>query len=174
MSKLNKIFLAVIVALLVTAVCEVIFIFVYKPTQSIPVPQALVVTNPSPTPIQNPAITNYMVDYLKTIRYWTNETYTYTEEVSGTISSIILPAPANNNILTIYLQGVKGKAVTQYNVMPPLSQSIKAYDFINGTQTPIKLTELSAGNQIMITAIYDMHTSNGKMPNNVEIERFLK
>lgn len=162
-----------IIALLFTALAEVVFLFVYKPTQTVPTPpQAL--TAPTPTPIQNPAVTNYMIDYLKTAHYWTNSTYTFTQNVTGIVSSVDLPTQANNNVLTIHLEGVKGKEVTQYDIMPPLSQSVKVYDLTNGVQTPIKLSDLSSGNSIIITATYDMHTSDGKMPDSVEIQRFLK
>lgn len=151
MSKLNKIFLAVIIALLVTAVAEVIFIFVYKPIQTISVPTALQ-TLPSSTPLASPAINPKFLSGLGKMTKLQNETLTLTTQFTGTISSIIIDPTNINSYLTIRLNTgiVYGYNTNEFN------NELKFYKIVSGTEIPIKVSDLSKGDNIMIQNSYNL------------------
>lgn len=155
MSKLNKIFLAVIVALLVTAVCEVVFIFVYKPTQTIPTPQ---ISQVSPTPSPNPtnlAISPSFINYISGITAYQNQTVTLEIQISAKIQSIIYNKKNPNVYYSIHLvkngtNSVHGIAFSQDQV-----NNIKVFAAYPTKQVPLSLSDLRAGDNISVISDYD-------------------
>lgn len=173
MSKLNKIFLAVIIALLVTAVAEVIFIFVYKPVQSIPNPPTATAIIPTSTPFlplpNNPAINPGFMSAMKTWLYFPNQSVTVTDSITGTIASITPPSAQNNRYI-IKLQGIKGKELTQLNVSPQdLADGVVLVFRVDtsGNNIPTQFQSLAVGQNIIFNQIYNAYTS--KDDNNPQI-----
>ncbi len=182
MSKLNKIFLAIIVALLFTALAEVVFIFVYKPTQTIPVPQTVLTTS-SPTPVPEKKAINET--FLSTISGWPaypNERTTLTNDITGTITSISQPekitmqtpqGPITQIFTYIRLAGPnKDVKFVGYRFTQQQWNNARVFNLNrSGDQTPIKISDLAPGDNIDISEIFNVNTSDGSLPDSIVINR---
>lgn len=192
MPKLNKVFLAIVVALLVTAVAETLFIFVYKPSQTIPTPisQTPVVT-PTPLPLGvsgKTAASEAILNRIKSFAYFKNMKLTYTEEYFGKIKSIgatqktVLPSGYHddpsfyatypksiyfaewqpNN--TDYIKGISFK-LSQWD-------NLQVFDIRNGGHRTINVSDLVPGDSIRAQYIFNnLSTSNGIDPDAIVIYR---
>lgn len=152
MSKLNKVFLAIVIALLVTAVAETLFIFVYKQPQTVPTP-VIAETTPAPMtlavgPGQMKALANWPA--------FRNATLTLTETVTGTISAIIAQTPTT--LFTIKLYGQKGIDTTVFNFPPNEYNKIVVYnqDSLTGSTTKINIGDLKIGDKIRMSMENDL------------------
>jgi len=148
MSKLNKVFLALVIALLITAVAETLFIFVYKPPQQIPSTAVVSEVRKIPQPKQ------ISDEYLKLLADWPffrNATLSLVETINGSISAMTKPT-AKDPMFTLRLYGEKSIDTTKF-VFP-----LKDYNKINfflqdlktGSQTKISVDDLKIGDQITI------------------------
>ena len=177
MPKLSKVFLALIIALLVTAVAETLFIFVYKSPQTIPLPQA-VVTSASPTP--SPGKTAISSTFLSNVGAWQaypNQHTTLTNDITGTIESIKHPEKTSAQTSQgsaadqfTYIRFV-GTGYVGYRFTEQQWNSSKVFDTRNGGATPIKISDLAPGDNIDISEIFNAGTSDGSSPNSIIIYR---
>ena len=178
MSKLNKIFLAIVVALLFTALAEVVFIFVYKAPQQIP-SQTIAIQTPSPTPSTNNglAINPKLLLSISNWPAYPNQHTTITNDITGTIQSIEQPGKttiASQGSATekfIYIRFVESTGHTGYRFTQQQWDNSKVFDTRNGTTTPIKISDLAPGNVIDISEIFNADTSDGSSPTSIIISR---
>jgi hypothetical protein len=150
MSKLDKIFLAIVIALLIMTVTEIFFIFVYKkPPQAIPNP---IITQVAPSPIPNPAVNPEQMKALANWPSFRNATLTLTETVTGTISAIIPPTPTTSNF-TIKLYGQREIDTTMFLFSPADYKAIVVYnlDPLTGNTTQMNIGDLKIGDEIRMT-----------------------
>jgi len=155
MSKLNKIFLAIVVALLIMTVTEIFFIFVYKPApRAIPTP---VISQTTPTPTSRRAVNPEEMQALANWPSFRNATLTLMETVTGSISAIIPPTPPTTNF-TIRLYGQKGIDTTYFLFSPTDYKAIVVYnlDPLTGNTTEMNIGDLKTGDEIRMTLTSDL------------------
>lgn len=169
MSKLNKIFLAIVVALLFTALAEVVFIFVYKPVQQIP-SQTIVVQTPSPTPfVKNGLAVNPKL--LTSIANWPaygNQKAVFTVTITGVLTAINTPSGNNSNYF-IGIEGTKGKDIRGFVLSQDEWNKLQVFDVRGKTSIPVKVGSLTPGETISIDQIYNAGTSDGQLPDTMTI-----
>ena len=186
MPKLNKLFLAIIVALLFTALVEVVFIFVYKPMQTIPL--STTTRTPTAIPYGISGKTAVSSGFLSAIQAWpsfVNQKTTLTNEISGTIISTNIPQTEvlpggyqdpnpkvdNSSMKFIYLNWPNKNYIRAVGFTKTEWDNIKVFDVRNGVQTAISLSDLTPGDNITIQEVFNANTSNGLYPDTIIIFR---
>ena len=168
MSKLNKVFLAIVIALLFTALAEVVFIFVYKPVQQIP-SQAIVSQTPSPTPSTanglaiNPKLLASIVNWPA----YANQKVVFTVTITGVLSAINPPSASDSAFIT--LNGTRGKDIRGFALSRDEWNSLQVFDVRGRTSTQVKAANLVPGETISIDQIYNGGTSNGQLPDLITV-----
>ena len=169
MSKLNKVFLAIVVALLFTALAEVVFIFVYKAPQQIP-SQTIAIQTPSPTPSTNNGLA-VNPKLLTSIANWPaygNQKAVFTVTITGVLSAINRPS-ASSSDYSIRIEGTPGKDIRGFVLSRDEWNSLQVFDLRGKTSIPVKTENLVPGETISIDQTYNADTSNGQLPDIITI-----
>lgn len=154
MLKANKIFLALIFALLLVAVVETFFIFVYKPQSALP-NQA--VQNPLPTPPsrENKLLTPDEVDMIVNWPHLRNANLSLVETITGVVKSIDPITPDKS--FKLYLEGEPGpgKDTTSFMFTPDSLKNTSVYiqDTKTGVITPSDIKNLKPKDNLLIKNI---------------------
>ena len=169
MSKLNKVFLAIVVALLFTALAEVVFIFVYKPVQQIP-SQTIVSQTPSPTPstANGLAINPKLLTSVANWPAYANQKVVFTFTITGVLSAINPPSASNSSYF-IGLEGTRGKDIRGFALSRDEWNKLQVFDVRGRASTQVKAENLVPGETISIDQIYNAGTSNGELPDLITI-----
>lgn len=161
MLKLNKIVLAIAVALLITTIAELIIIFVYekpqaKPTDNVTSTNSPAKNAPSPIPTMARVID---ADQLKALQNWPdfrNAQLLLTEKVNGIVKSI---TPATNDYpLVLKLEGQRGLDTVQFNFAKESIKDVKVYikDATTGTLSVSSLDNLKPKDKIELEFTNDL------------------
>ncbi len=166
MSRLNKVFLAIIIALLITAFSEVVFLFVFEEPKKIA--QVPIGTSTStPIPIANLAINPIALKMLESWPSYKNANVYFTQNVNGIVKNII-PSKDNKGVL-IVLEGDKADMtnipITGKNL---LTTSVYLQDK-NGTTSKVGVSDLKPGDKIMVQFNENLAIDPNEAPLDINI-----
>ena len=165
--RLNKVLFLLVVILIAIAVLEFVYFSVYKKAK----------TNPQGNQISNsksetskllenlnipkyPAVNSSFLRKVSTWPYYRNQKTTLTNTISGVFLGIEQPSKQNFNSYYIILAGTPGKDIRGVGLVKEEWATLKVYDTAeNGSQIPIKITDLVLGDYISVNEIFD-NTSN--------------
>ncbi len=173
MSKVNKVFLALTIALLITTVLELGFIFIYKqpqPNQALP---TSVVVTPTPIHTMPMAVSSNMIQQLQAWPTFRNANLTLIETITGTINSFSKQTQAPNpGSYLIVLNGTHGVDTTQFVIPPNILPTLKVFylDTKTGDKKTADLSSLKAGQNINIISNIDLH-SGSQMALEIDIQQ---
>jgi hypothetical protein len=163
MPKVNRIFLALIIALLITAVAETFFIFVYKPGPSFP-NLTNTPTNPAPTPtpyLGNSAINSKFFSFLGTWTQMPNEEVTVTQVMQGTIGEI----DKKNTLMRInFAKQGNNIGFTFIKIGYNPNKLLVFLQLKNGNTSPISFDNLAVGDNIRFQTEYDAQKTPEENP----------
>jgi hypothetical protein len=162
MPKLNKIFLAIVIALLITAVAEVIFIFVYKPVETIPTP--VIQATPNPTPNSKLAVNPVALQMLQTWPSYKNTNLTMSLTIKGTITNIVQTKGTKD--FHIILNGDPGTDMTNISITEKNFSSTTVYFQSGSSITKASIEDLKANENIVANINEDL----GIDPNNATLQ----
>ena len=157
-SKINKIFLAIILTLSIILLLEYLSFSQYKTSpikQQTSKDQNLERLNGRFIP-NNPALNPKFIDAISIWPYYENQKTTLINTISGVFLGIEQPNEQNLNSHYIKIKGTPGKDIRGIGLVKEEWDTIKVYDATgNGSQTPIKITDLTPGDFISLNEIFE-------------------
>ena len=166
-TRLNKIFFALVIFLIAVAILEIVHFSAYKKAKINPQESQFSYSKSESSKLleglnipKHPAVSSSFLKEVSTWPYYRNQKTTLINTISGVFLGIEQPSRQNFNAHFIKLDGTPGKDVRGIGLTKEEWDTIKVYDTAeNGSQMPIKITDLVPGDYISLNEIFE-NTSN--------------